>query len=326
MTSHLCPMSSWIHRISCINLWGQQRKLKAKQWRNLCVRKNHITEYKAVIMHHWKNHSWLYASWGCLRGPFPKQALSLSWMPKSWPSVTNTYKNAAGTTVTCGWHSHIWGSVGHWKGKRESLHAWVPALLNPHSPRTSLKGRNVSEVLWNLSCSLSCLQFSSLTFTRWLQFSSLPAKEGSQNPPAPRQHCKNKCINSWIRHKSKERLDEYEQLLHIRFLMLHPQSDQVTWLYLSATHADISGEQSKQPSLNNLKTWVERPALATLWLCCHFSLSASPRFQECTHSDSWRSKQIEIPREIKALGHTFICSHKNTILAWIVYYPDNLQV
>lgn len=104
--------------------------------------KNHKTEYKAMITHHWKNHSWLDASWGCLPSPFPKQALSLSWMPNSGPSVTNTHpKNAAGTAVTCGCHSDLWGSVGHWAGNSESLHACVPALLNPHSPQHHPQGQ-----------------------------------------------------------------------------------------------------------------------------------------------------------------------------------------
>lgn len=31
MTSLLCSLSSWIHTTNYIHLWGQQKKLKAKQ-------------------------------------------------------------------------------------------------------------------------------------------------------------------------------------------------------------------------------------------------------------------------------------------------------
>lgn len=100
--------------------------------------------------------------------------------PNSPPRVTNEHpKNAAGFHRTCCCHSDIWGGVGHWKGKIDSLHTCVPALLSPHSPRSSLQDRNVSKVLGKLSCSLSCLQFSYLTFPRWFCTSapSLPRKD-----------------------------------------------------------------------------------------------------------------------------------------------------
>lgn len=82
--------------------------------------------------------------------------------PNSGPSVTNTHpKNAAGTTVSCGCHSDLWGSVG-----QVTVSHSMPVCL-PCSvlilPSISLKGRDVSEVLRKLSCCPSCL-----TSARWL--------------------------------------------------------------------------------------------------------------------------------------------------------------
>lgn len=48
-----------------------------------------------------------------------------------------------------------------------------------------------------------------------LQFSSLSARLGLQKHSAPRQPCKNNCIDDCIMRKSNEGLDDYERILRV---------------------------------------------------------------------------------------------------------------